>query len=106
LTFSINVTLDGCVDHRRELPTRRHAFFTCLVEAGRCSHHADGDLPTGVQRLEDETPAGVLLGGGKLETELKGSEKTTEPCSSSASMRNAGSEHRRPHRGRSSRGRR
>ncbi len=37
LTFSINVTLDGCVDHQEGI-------------AG------------------DETPAGVLLGSGKLAT--------------------------------------
>jgi dihydrofolate reductase len=34
------------------------------------SHHIAGDLRTGVQKLEDATPAGVLLGSGKLATEL------------------------------------
>ena len=29
-----------------------------------------GDLRTGVQKLKDATPAGVLLGSGKLATEL------------------------------------
>jgi dihydrofolate reductase len=34
------------------------------------SHHIAGDLRTGVQKLKDTTPAGVLLGSVKLATEL------------------------------------
>jgi len=34
------------------------------------SHHIAGDLATGVQKIKDATPAGVLLGSGKLATEL------------------------------------
>jgi dihydrofolate reductase len=34
------------------------------------SHHIVGDLRTGVQELKDSTPTGVLLGSGKLATEL------------------------------------
>jgi dihydrofolate reductase len=34
------------------------------------SHHIVGDLRTSVQKLKDATPAGVLLGSGKLATEL------------------------------------
>jgi riboflavin biosynthesis pyrimidine reductase len=34
------------------------------------SHPIAGDLRTGVQKLKDATPAGVLLGSGKLATEL------------------------------------
>ena len=34
------------------------------------SHHIAGDLGTGVQKLKDATPAGVLLGSGRLATEL------------------------------------
>jgi dihydrofolate reductase len=34
------------------------------------SHHIAGDLRAGVQKLKDATPAGVLLGSGKLATEL------------------------------------
>jgi dihydrofolate reductase len=34
------------------------------------SHHIGGDLRAGVQRLRDATPKGVLLGSGKLATEL------------------------------------
>jgi dihydrofolate reductase len=34
------------------------------------SHHVAGDLRTGVQKLKDATPDGVLLGSGKLATAL------------------------------------
>src|SRR5919197_5460165 len=34
------------------------------------SHHIAGDLRKGVQKLKDATPDGVLLGSGKLATEL------------------------------------
>jgi dihydrofolate reductase len=34
------------------------------------SHHINGDLRASVQKLKDATPAGVLLGSGKLATEL------------------------------------
>ena len=34
------------------------------------SHHIAGDLRAGVQQLKDANPAGVLLGSGKLATEL------------------------------------
>ncbi|HYW32591.1 MAG TPA: dihydrofolate reductase family protein [Gemmatimonas sp.] len=126
LTFSINLTLDGCVDHREGIADdETHAFFTGLLdEAGAMlwgrvtyemmesywpsvvrgdeeaapavrewavkledkpkyvvsstrtdytwinSHHIAGDLCTGVQMLKDATPAGVLLGSGKLATAL------------------------------------
>jgi dihydrofolate reductase len=122
LTFSINVTLDGCVDHREGIADEEtHAFFTHLLDQsgamlwGRVtyemmegywpavargdeaaapalrewavkldakpkyvvsatrtnfpwtnSHHITGDLASGVQKLKDATPAGVLLGSGKL----------------------------------------
>jgi dihydrofolate reductase len=126
LTFSINITLDGCVDHREGIADdETHAFFTDLMdEAGAMlwgrvtyemmesywpavargavdappamrawadklevkpkyvvsstrtdfpwtnSHHIAGDLRPGVQQLKDATPDGVLLGSGKLATEL------------------------------------
>ncbi len=122
LTFSLNVTLDGCVDHQEGIADdETHAFFTRLMhEAGAMlwgrvtyemmesywpavargdeeatlairewavkleaklkyvvsstrtdftwtnSHHISGDLRTSVQKLKDATPAGVLLGSGKL----------------------------------------
>jgi dihydrofolate reductase len=115
LTFSINITLDGCVDHQEGIADdETHAFFTRLMDEGgamlwgrityemmECywpaihewavkleakpkyvvsstrkdfswtnSHHIADDLRTGVQRLKDATPAGVLLGSGKLATDL------------------------------------
>jgi dihydrofolate reductase len=126
LTFSINVTLDGCVDHREGIADdETHAFFTRLMDGsgamlwGRVtyemmesywpavasgvvdappalrewavkleakpkyvvsstrtdfpwtnSHHVAGDLRSSVQKLKDATPTGVLLGSGKLATEL------------------------------------
>ncbi len=125
LTFSLNLTLDGCVDHQEGIADdETHAFFTRLMDEsgamlwGRVtyemmesywpvvarggeaplamrewavkleakpkyvvsstrtdflwinSHHIAGDLRTSVQKLKDVTPAGVLLGSGKLATEL------------------------------------
>ena len=126
LTFSLNVTLDGCVDHQEGIADdETHAFFTRLMDEhgamlwGRVtfemmesywpavargeveappalrqwavkleakpkyvvsstrsefpwtnSHHLAGDLRTGVHELKDATAAGVLLGSGKLATEL------------------------------------
>jgi dihydrofolate reductase len=126
LTFSINVTLDGCVDHREGIPDEEtHAFFSRLMDEsgamlwGRVtyemmesywpavargdvqappamrewavkleakpkyvvsstrndfdwanSHPILGNLHTSIQRLKDATPNGVLLGSGKLATEL------------------------------------
>jgi dihydrofolate reductase len=126
LTFSLNVTLDGCVDHQEGIADdETHAFFTQLMdEAGAMlwgrvtyemmegywpkvacgeveaplamrewaikletkpkyvvsstrsdfpwtnSHHIAGDLRSGIQELKDSTPDGILLGSGKLATEL------------------------------------
>lgn len=126
LTFSYNVTLDGCVDHQEGLvDDETHTFFTRLLDEsgamlwGRVtyemmesywpavargeveappairdwavkletkpkyvvsstrsdfpwtnSHPLAGDLRTSVQRLKAATPAGVLLGSGKLATAL------------------------------------
>lgn len=126
LTFSINVTLDGCIDHRVGIADEEtHAFFTELMDRGGAmlwgrvtyemmesywpavargdeeappavrewavklehkpkyvvsstrrsfpwtnSHHVVGDLAAGVRRLKEETPAGVLVGSGKLAAAL------------------------------------
>jgi len=126
LTFSLNVTLDGCIDHQEGIADNEtHAFFTRLMDEsgavlwGRItyemmesywpavargdveappavrewavkleikpkyvvsstrthfpwthSHPIAGDLRSGVQKLKDATPAGVLLGSGKLATAL------------------------------------
>jgi dihydrofolate reductase len=126
LTFSLNLTLDGCVDHQEGIADdETHAFFLRLMEErgamlwGRTtyemmeshwpavargdvaalptvrewalklegkpkyvvsstrtdfpwahSHHIAGDLRSGVQKLKDATPAGVLLGSGQLANAL------------------------------------
>lgn len=126
LTFSINVTLDGCVDHQEGIADdETHAFFTRLMDEngamlwGRTTyemmesywpkvargeqdappalrewavkldakpkfvvsstrqefswnntHRVGGELRASVQQLKDATPAGVLVGSGKLATEL------------------------------------
>ncbi len=126
LTFSLNLTLDGCVDHQEGIADdETHFFFTHLMdEAGAMlwgrvtyemmesywpkvacgeveappamrewavkleakpkyvvsstridfpwtnSHHIAGDLRSGIQELKDSTPDGILLGSGKLATEL------------------------------------
>lgn len=126
LTFCINITLDGCLDHQEGIANdETHAFFTHLMDEsgallwGRVtyelmedawpaiargdveappamrewavkleakpkyvvsksrtdftwtnSHHITGNLQSEVQKLKDMTPAGVLLGSGKLATEL------------------------------------
>ena len=125
LTFAINVTLDGCCDHRVGIADEElHDYFTQRMdEAGAMlfgrityelmedawpavardekapramrewavkleakpkyvvsstrkdfpwtnSHHIGGDLRESVRKLKDATPAGVLLGSGKLATEL------------------------------------
>ena len=127
LTFSINLTLDGCVDHQEGIADdETHAFFTDLMDqngamlwgrvtyemmesywpAVACgavdalpemrrwavkleakpkyvmsstrtdfpwtnSHHIGGDLRSGIQKLKDATPNGVLLGSCKLAAELE-----------------------------------
>ena len=126
LTFSLNVTLDGCVDHQEGIADdETHAFFTRLMNEGGAmlwgrvtyemmesywpavargdveappairewavqleakpkyvvsstrtdfpwtnSHLLAGDLRASVQKLKEATPAGVLLGSGRLATEL------------------------------------
>lgn len=126
LTFSLNLTLDGCVDHREGIADdETHAFFIRLMEEsgamlwGRTtyemmeshwpavargdvaapptvrewalkletqpkyvvsstradfpwahSHRIAGDLRSGVQKLKDATPAGVLLGSARLASAL------------------------------------
>ena len=126
LIFSLNITLDGCLDHQEGIAdAETHAFFTRLMDEGGAmlwgrttyemmesywptvargdveappavrewavklqlkpkyvvsstrtdfpwtnSHHIAGDLRSGVQKLKDETPDGVILGSGKLAAEL------------------------------------
>lgn len=127
LTFGLNVTLDGCIDHQEGVADEEtHALWTRLMDDagamlwGRVtyemmesfwplvargevkapptirawadhletkpkfvvsrtrsdfpwtnSHHLVGDLRASVQKLKDETPAGVLVGSGQLAAELE-----------------------------------
>lgn len=126
LTFCLNVTLDGCVDHQEGIANdETHAFFTELLDKsgamlwGRVTYEMmesywplvakgeveappairewavkleakpkyvvsstrnefpwngsqklTGDLRSAVENLKSDTPAGVLVGSGKLATEL------------------------------------
>jgi dihydrofolate reductase len=126
LTFSLNLTLDGCVDHQEGIADdETHAFFTQLMDENGAmlwgrdtyemmegywpavargdteapaamrawavkleakpkyvvsstredfpwnnSHPIVGDLRAAVNNLKGATPAGVLLGSGKLATAL------------------------------------
>lgn len=126
LTFSLNLTLDGCVDHQEGIvDDETHALFTRLMDErgamlwGRVTYEMmegywpavargdvqappalrewavklqakpkyvvsttrtdfpwagsrllTGDLRAAVQALKDATPAGVLLGSGKLAAAL------------------------------------
>jgi hypothetical protein len=55
LTFSINVTLDGCVDHQEGIADDEiHAFFTRLMDEG-------GAMLWGPRHLRDD---GELLASG------------------------------------------
>jgi len=126
LTFSFNVTLDGCVDHQEGIADNEtHAYYTGLMDQygamlwGRItyemmeeywpkvargelkvapaihewavkleakakyvvsatrtdfhwtnSHLIMGDLRAGIVRLKEANPSGILLGSGRLATEL------------------------------------
>jgi hypothetical protein len=139
LTFSINVTLDGCVDHQEGIADdETHAFFTRLMDEGGAmlwgrvtyemmesywpavargdeeaapavrewavkleakpkyvvsstrkdfpwnnSHHIFGDLHTGVQKLKEAIPAGVLLGVASSQPSWTGWIRSTSTSSSS-----------------------
>lgn len=126
LTFAINVTLDGCIDHRAGIADLElHDHFTRLMDTagamlwGRVTYelmesawpavardenapaatrewalkledkpkyvvsnsrhdfswnntfHVEGDLGQAVQKLKDETPRGVLLGGTQVSAALE-----------------------------------
>jgi hypothetical protein len=58
LTFSINVTLDGCVDHQEGIADdEAHAFFTRLMdECGDDGPRDTGDDGRGSLWGEDRSP--------------------------------------------------
>src|SRR4030095_14116406 len=78
LTFSINVTLDGCVDHQEGIADdETHAFFTHLMDEGgamlwgRVTYEMMEGYWPAVARGDGEGPPGMAGGGGKLEPKRK-----------------------------------
>lgn len=71
----IYVALDRCVDHQEGIADdgREAEYVVSSTHKDfhwTNSHLLAGDLRTDVQKIKDETPAGVLLGGGSLTTAL------------------------------------
>jgi len=78
LTFSINVTLDGCVDHREGIADdETHAFFTRLMDQGgamlwgRVTYEMMESYWPLVARGEVEAPPAIREWADKLETKPK-----------------------------------
>jgi len=93
LTFSINVTLDGCVDHREGIADdETHAFFTRLMDEsgamlwGRVTYEMMESSWPAVARGEVEAPPALREWADKLETKPKyvvSSTRTTFPWTNS-----------------------
>lgn len=78
LTFSINVTLDGCVDHREGIAdAETHAFFTRLMDEagamlwGRVTYEMMESYWPAVARGEVEAPPALRAWANLLETKAK-----------------------------------
>ena len=78
LTFSINVTLDGCVDHREGIvDDETHAFFTRLMDEGeamlwgRTTYEMMESYWPAVARGEEEAPPAMGEWAVKLEAKQK-----------------------------------
>lgn len=78
LTFSINVTLDGCIDHQEGIADdETHAFFTRLMDEGgamlwgRITYEMMESYWPAVARGEVEAPPAVREWAVKLETKPK-----------------------------------
>ncbi|WFE29311.1 dihydrofolate reductase family protein [Solwaraspora sp. WMMD791] len=78
LTFSLNVTLDGCVDHREGIADdETHALFTRLMEAsgamlwGRVTYEMMESYWPAVACGDEEAPPAVREWAVKLETKPK-----------------------------------
>ena len=78
LTFSLNVTLDGCVDHQEGIADdETHAFFTRLLDEsgamlwGRVTYEMMERYWPAVARGEVEAPAAVRAWAVKLEAKPK-----------------------------------
>ena len=78
LTFSLNLTLDGCVDHQEGIADdETHAFFTRLMDDagamlwGRVTYEMMEDYWPAVARGEVEAPPAIREWATKLEAKPK-----------------------------------
>src|SRR5688572_7450048 len=78
LTFSINVTLDGCVDHEEGIADdETHAFFTRLMDDsgamlwGRVTYEMMESVWPAVARGDEEAPPAMREWAVKLEAKPK-----------------------------------
>jgi len=78
LTFSINVTLDGCIDHHEGIADdETHAFFTRLMDAcgamlwGRVTYEMMESYWPAVARGEERAPPAMREWAVKLEAKPK-----------------------------------
>ncbi|WP_309064357.1 dihydrofolate reductase family protein [Microbacterium sp.] len=78
LTFSINVTLDGCVDHREGIADdETHAYFTDLMDRsgamlwGRVTYELMENSWPPIARGEQDAPAALREWAVKLEAKPK-----------------------------------
>src|SRR3546814_3373563 len=78
LTFSINVTLDGCVDHQEGIADdETHAFFTSLMDAcgamlwGRVTYEMMESYWPAVARGDVEAPPAMREWAVKLDAKPK-----------------------------------
>jgi dihydrofolate reductase len=78
LTFSINLTLDGCVDHQEGIADdETHAFFTRLMDKsgamlwGRVTYEMMEDYWPAVARGEVQAPAAMREWARKLDAKPK-----------------------------------
>src|SRR6188768_3105166 len=93
LTFSINVTLDGCVDHQEGIADdETHAFFTRLLDEseamlwGRVTYEMMESYWPAVARGDEEAPPALREWAVKLEAKPKyvvSSTRTTFPWNNS-----------------------
>src|SRR3989442_15069928 len=78
LTFSLNLTLDGCVDHEEGIPDdETPAFFTRLMDEGgamlwgRVTYEMMESYWPAVARGDEEAPPAMRERAGKLEAKPK-----------------------------------
>jgi dihydrofolate reductase len=78
LTFSINLTLDGCIDHREGIADdETHAFFTCLMDEngamlwGRVTYEMMESYWPAVARGDVDAPEAMREWAVKLEAKPK-----------------------------------